>query len=209
MTTRYLCGKWKPRRNTGYDTTTIIISNKRWAVKRVGRDEPRVRILLQKKVKMLTLILNPRGWRWRKFHSAAPQATSPPVTMMNFNRTNDRSSLLSSSSIKNNNNYNNNNNNNNNNNIPLSARIKVKHFTNQTEQWGLDYALTDDSFGAIFNDESRAVLTKCGKCVFYWPNVPMTSTNSSAEKRISPRKKFSSKKCIAGVSSPRAKRQRR
>ena len=124
----------------------------------------------------------------------APQATSPPVTMMNFNRTNDRSSLLSSSSIKNNNNYNNNNNNNN---IPLSARIKVKHFTNQTEQWGLGYALTDDSFGAIFNDESRAVLTKCGKCVFYWPNVPMTSTNSSAEKRISPRKKFSSKKCIA------------
>ena len=120
----------------------------------------------------------------------APQATSPPVTMMNFNRTNDRSSLLSSSSIKN-------NNNNNNNNIPLSARIKVKHFTNQTEQWGLGYALTDDSFGAIFNDESRAVLTKCGKCVFYWPNVPMTSTNSSAEKRISPRKKFSSKKCIA------------
>ena len=118
----------------------------------------------------------------------APQATSPPVTMMNFNRTNDRSSLLSSSSIKNNNN---------NNNIPLSARIKVKHFTNQTEQWGLGYALTDDSFGAIFNDESRAVLTKCGKCVFYWPNVPMTSTNSSAEKRISPRKKFSSKKCIA------------
>ena len=118
----------------------------------------------------------------------APQATSPPVTMMNFNRTNDRSSLLSSSSI---------NNNNNNNNIPLSARIKVKHFTNQTEQWGLGYALTDDSFGAIFNDESRAVLTKCGKCVFYWPNVPMTSTNSSAEKRISPRKKFSSKKCIA------------
>ena len=118
----------------------------------------------------------------------APQATSPPVTMMNFDRTNDRSSLLSSSSIKNNNN---------NNNIPLSARIKVKHFTNQTEQWGLGYALTDDSFGAIFNDESRAVLTKCGKCVFYWPNVPMTSTNSSAEKRISPRKKFSSKKCIA------------
>ena len=85
------------------------------------------------------------------------------------------------------------------NNIPLSARIKVKHFTNQTEQWGLGYALTDNSFGAIFNDESRAVLTKCGTCVFYWPNVATTSTHDggSAEKRISPRKKFSSKKCIA------------
>ena len=119
--------------------------------------------------------------------------TSPPITMTSFARTNDqiRSSGLSTSSSA--------NNNNDNDHMPLSARIKVKHFTNQTEQWGLGYALTDNSFGAIFNDESRAVLTKCGKCVFYWPNnVSATSAhNSSAEKRISPRKKFSSKMCIA------------
>jgi hypothetical protein len=109
-------------------------------------------------------------------------ATSPPVTTStSFARAKDHG--LSSSAH---------------NNIPLSARIKVKHFTNQTEQWGLGYALTDNSFGAIFNDESRAVLTKCGTCVFYWPNVATTSTHGgSAEKRISPRKKFSSKKCIA------------
>ena len=120
--------------------------------------------------------------------------TSPPITMTSSARTNDqiRSSGLSTSSSA--------NNNNDNDYMPLSARIKVKHFTNQTEQWGLGYALTDNSFGAIFNDESRAVLTKCGKCVFYWPNnVSATSAahSSSAEKRISPRKKFSSKMCIA------------
>jgi serine/threonine protein kinase len=113
---------------------------------------------------------------------AQTTATSPPVTTStSFARANDHG--LSSSAH---------------NNIPLSARIKVKHFTNQTEQWGLGYALTDNSFGAIFNDESRAVLTKCGTCVFYWPNVATTSTHGgSAEKRLSPRKKFSSKKCIA------------
>jgi len=126
---------------------------------------------------------------------AQTTTTSPPITMTNFTRTNDqiRSSGLSTSSSA--------NNNNDNDHMPLSARIKVKHFTNQTEQWGLGYALTDNSFGAIFNDESRAVLTKCGKCVFYWPNnVSATSSahhSSSAEKRISPRKKFSSKMCIA------------
>ena len=119
--------------------------------------------------------------------------TSPPITMTSFARTNDqiRSSGLSTSSSA--------NNNNDNDHMPLSARIKVKHFTNQTEQWGLGYALTDNSFGAIFNDESRAVLTKCGKCVFYWPEQrPIDSSLAcSAEKRISPRKKFSSKMCIA------------
>ncbi|CAL6331085.1 unnamed protein product [Bathycoccus prasinos] len=126
---------------------------------------------------------------------AQTATTSPPITMTSFARTNDqiRSSGLSTSSSA--------NNNNDNYHMPLSARIKVKHFTNQTEQWGLGYALTDNSFGAIFNDESRAVLTKCGKCVFYWPNnVSATSSahhSSSAEKRISPRKKFSSKMCIA------------
>jgi hypothetical protein len=126
---------------------------------------------------------------------AQTTTTSPPITMTNFTRTNidHRSSGLSTSSSA--------NKNNDNDHMPLSARIKVKHFTNQTEQWGLGYALTDNSFGAIFNDESRAVLTKCGKCVFYWPNnVSATSSahhSSSAEKRISPRKKFSSKMCIA------------
>jgi serine/threonine protein kinase len=94
----------------------------------------------------------------------------------------------------------------------LSSRVKVRNFTDQTDQWGLGYVLTDDSYGAIFNDESRAILTKCKQYILYWPAIDSDSSHSSRRRsdsysqqspgaagleKISPRKKFSSKRCIA------------